>query len=85
MENNLYLTEFFQEDGPTTQFEVHAASELNDPSLFVDGADPEIVTEQELQPQNNQQQDNKKKEKEKNYINCHIRLISFNVHLKILT
>ena len=65
LENNPHLTEFFQEDDPTTQFEVCAASELNDPSLFVDGADPEIVTEQELQPQNNQQQDNKKRKKKK--------------------
>ena len=64
MENTPHLTEFFQEDGPPTEFVVRAADELNDPSLFVDGAVPEIVEEQELQG-NNQENSSKKRKKKK--------------------
>lgn len=39
---------FFQEDGTPTEFEVRAEDGLNQPSLFVDGADPEEVTVEDL-------------------------------------
>ena len=64
MENTPHVTEFFQEDGSPTEFVVRAADELNEPSLFIDGADPEIVDEQELQG-NNQKNNSKKRKKKK--------------------
>ena len=48
VENTPHLTEFFQEDGPPTASVVRTEDGLNQPSLFVDGADPDEVTVEEL-------------------------------------
>ncbi|XP_078153705.1 uncharacterized protein LOC144548868 [Carex rostrata] len=68
VENTPHLTEFFQEDGPLTEFVVRATYELNDPSLFVDGVVPEIIEEQELQEKNQENISKKRKKKKRTLI-----------------